>query len=90
MRCRVKFLTRVYLWTVLVFIIAKVVFMLACKPDSMGDLWQVITHGLSLDLSTALYILIIPFLLTMVSVWWKAPKTIRRHHLLRYGPGLRG
>ena len=78
MRCRVKFLTRVYLWTVLVFIIAKVVFMLACKPDSMGDLWQVITHGLSLDLSTALYILIIPFLLAMVSVWWKAPKTIRR------------
>ena len=78
MRCRVKFLTRVYLWTVLVFIIAKVVFMLVCKPDSMGDLWQVITHGLSLDLSTALYILIIPFLLTMVSVWWKAPKTIRR------------
>ena len=78
MRCRVKFLTRVYLWTVLVFIIAKVVFMLVCKSDSMGDLWQVITHGLSLDLSTALYILIIPFLLTMVSVWWKAPKTIRR------------
>ena len=78
MRCRVKFLTRVYLWTVLVFIIAKVVFMLVCKSDSMGDLWEVITHGLSLDLSTALYILIIPFLLTMVSVWWKAPKTIRR------------
>lgn len=78
MRCRVKFLTRVYLWTVLVFIIAKMVFMLVCKSDSMGDLWEVITHGLSLDLSTALYILIIPFLLTMVSVWWKAPKTIRR------------
>lgn len=78
MKCRVKFLAGVYLWTVLVFVIAKVVFMLVCKPDSISDVWQVVSHGLSLDLSTALYILIIPFLLTIVSVWWNAEKTMRR------------
>lgn len=71
---RVSFLIKVYLWTVMVFIIAKVGFMLCCKNGhefTSGDVWQVITHGLSLDLSTALYVLIIPFLLTLVSVWWK-------------------
>ncbi len=73
MRCRVKFLTATYLWTVLVFIVAKVCFMLFCQEGhdfSFGDMWQVISHGLSLDLSTALYFLIVPFLVVMVSVWW--------------------
>ncbi len=67
------FLLNTYLWTVLVFIIAKVVFMLACHEGhvfTIADVWQVIGHGLSLDLSTSLYILIVPFLLTMVSVWY--------------------
>jgi hypothetical protein len=74
MRCRVKFLTATYLWTVLVFIVAKVCFMLFCQEGhdfSFGDMWQVISHGLSLDLSTALYFLIVPFLVVMVSVWWQ-------------------
>ncbi|MBO7129470.1 MAG: LTA synthase family protein [Prevotella sp.] len=73
MRCRVKFLTATYLWTVLVFIVAKVCFMLFCQEGhdfSFSDMWQVISHGLSLDLSTALYFLIVPFLVVMVSVWW--------------------
>ena len=73
MRCRVKFLTATYLWTLLVFIVAKVCFMLFCQDGhefSFGDIWQVISHGLSLDLSTALYFLIVPFLVVMVSVWW--------------------
>ena len=74
MRCRVKFLTATYLWTILVFIVAKVCFMLFCQEGhdfSVGDMWQVISHGLSLDLSTALYFLIVPFLVVMVSVWWQ-------------------
>ena len=74
MRCRVKFLTATYLWTVLVFIVAKVCFMLFCQEGhefSFGDMWQVISHGLTLDLSTALYFLIVPFLVVMVSVWWQ-------------------
>ena len=35
-----------------------------------SDVWQVIWHGLSLDLSTSLYFLILPFLTTIISLWW--------------------
>ena len=69
---RLIFLSKVYLWTVLVFIIAKIVFMLVTSGAGhfvTSDVWQVISHGISLDLSTALYFLILPFLLTIVSVW---------------------
>ena len=72
MRCRVSFLLKTYLWTVVIFIIAKVVFMLCCQEGydfSAGDMWQVIVHGLTLDLSTALYFLILPFLLVLISLW---------------------
>lgn len=72
MKCRVSFLLKTYLWTVMVFIIAKVVFMLCCQEEhalSVGDMWQVIVHGLTLDLSTALYFLILPFLLVLASIW---------------------
>ena len=64
---------KVYLLTVVVFIIAKVVFMWANSEDhtfTSGDVLDVVRHGLSLDLSTGLYIVIVPFLATMVSVWW--------------------
>jgi len=74
MKSRMFFLLKTFLWTMLVFIIAKVVFMLACHEGhifTMADLWQVILHGLTLDISTALYILSVPFLLTMMSVWYK-------------------
>ena len=72
MKCRVSFLLKTYLWTVVIFIIAKVVFMLCCQDGhafSAIDMWQVITHGLTLDLSTALYFLILPFLLVLASLW---------------------
>ena len=72
MRCRVSFLLRTYLWTVLVFVTAKVVFMLSCQEGhalTIDDMGQVIAHGLTLDLSTALYFLALPFLLTIVSLW---------------------
>lgn len=73
MKERVGFLAKTFLWTVVVFIIAKVIFMLCCHEGhtfSIGDLWDVICHGLTLDLSTALYFLIIPFLLVIISLWW--------------------
>ena len=73
MRCRVKFLAKTYLWTVLVFVLAKVAFMLFCHQRhefSAGDIWQVVSHGITLDLSTALYFLILPFLLSMLNVWY--------------------
>ena len=73
MKCRVSFLIKTYLWTVLVFVVAKVFFMLFCQEGhvfTVDDMWQVVCHGISLDLSTALYFLILPFLATIVSLWY--------------------
>lgn len=74
MKQRLLYLIKFYLLTVLIFIIAKVVFMVCNATDhpfAAGDVADVIRSGLSLDLSTALYLIIIPFLATMVSVWWQ-------------------
>ena len=73
MRNRVFWLLKFYVLTVLIFVAAKVVFML-CNGGQLGDMPAVIWHGLSLDLSTALYFLIVPFLVTMVSIWVKMPR----------------
>ena len=73
MAARVRYLVKTYLWTVMIFIIAKVGFMVGCREGhafGVGDVWEVIAHGLTLDLSTALYFLIVPFLLAVVSLWW--------------------
>ena len=81
MTCNLRFLARHYLTTVLIFVAAKVVFMLVCREGhdfSMADMGQVVAHGLSLDLSTALYFLIVPFLLMLVTTWWPAGKWLRR------------
>lgn len=75
MRCRVKFLVHTYLWTVIVFIMAKIAFMLFCGDGheyGIREIAQVVGHGLSLDLSTALYFLIIPFLLCIIQIWYWA------------------
>ena len=81
MKHRLLYLAKFYLLTVLIFIAAKVVFMLAYRgehPFGIADMWQVVSHGLSLDLSTALYFLALPFLLTAVSVWVTVPRWLFR------------
>ena len=73
MRQRLIYLIKVYMLTLAIFIVAKVVFMLFNYEGhafGISDLWSVILHGLSLDLSTSLYFLILPFLTTIVSLWW--------------------
>ena len=73
MKERILYLIKIYFVTVAIFIGAKVVFMVANyegHPFGVGDVWEVIKHGLSLDLSTSLYVLSVPFLVSMVSVWW--------------------
>ena len=78
---RALYLLKVYLWTVVVFIIAKVAFMYYNQEGhdySWNDLWDVVRHGLSLDLSTALYFIIFPFLVVLVSLWWNNEKVLRR------------
>ena len=66
MKSRLTYLCKFYALTVLVFIVAKVVFMITYRgehPFGVGDAFAVITHGLTLDLSTALYFLALPFLI---------------------------
>ena len=63
----------------LVFIIAKVGFMLICHEGhifTIADVWQVVTHGLSLDLSVSFYILILPLLLVALSLWIRIPRWV--------------
>ena len=79
MRCRVKFLLSTYLLTILLFVVAKVAFMLMNHEGhslTATDMMEVIWHGLSLDLSTALYFIILPLLLTMASLWVTVPKWV--------------
>ncbi|MBQ5578830.1 MAG: hypothetical protein IIT40_08315, partial [Prevotella sp.] len=64
-----------YIATVLIFVLAKIVFMFACREGhafTLADMGDVVKHGLSLDLSTALYFLIVPFLISIISIWWKS------------------
>jgi phosphoglycerol transferase MdoB-like AlkP superfamily enzyme len=64
----------------MIFIIAKVGFMVynrAGHAFSWGDIVDVVWNGLSLDLSTALYFLIVPFLVMMVSIFWKRQQVMR-------------
>lgn len=72
MKQRIFFLLRYYGLCVLLFIAAKLVFMLANRgahPFGANDVRDVLSHGFTLDLSTALYFLIVPFLITVVSIW---------------------
>lgn len=89
MKERLGYLIKFYLLTLVIFIIAKVGFMLmngGDHPFVTGDTIDVIWHGLSLDLSTALYVFAIPFLCMVVSIWYPSEKLfrwiLRPYHLI--------
>jgi len=64
------FLVKFYLTTVFIFVAAKLVFILCNAPATpLRDILAVVRHGLSLDLSTALYFLVIPLLAVIASRW---------------------
>jgi Phosphoglycerol transferase and related proteins, alkaline phosphatase superfamily len=77
---RVLYLVKFYVATVLIFLVAKVCFMLYHHDAlfTVGDIFDVLRHGLSLDLSTSLYLLTVPFLLTIISLWVRIPKPVFR------------
>lgn len=65
-------MVKIYIFMVLTLVIAKPVFMLcnhANQTFTGSDMLAVIGHGLSLDLSTALYLILVPFLVVFLSVW---------------------
>ena len=76
MKHQLSYLLRFFVLTVVIFVMAKWCFMLVYKDESfaLSDLLPVAYHGLSLDLSTALYFLIIPVLLTIVASLVRLPK----------------
>ncbi len=85
MKQRAWYLLKTYLLTVAIFVIAKVVFM-GCyhtaHPFTLTDVWQVITHGLSLDLSTALYFIILPWLFTIITIWHPIKSVVFRSYYI--------
>ena len=76
---RFLYLLKTYLLTMLIFFIAKVVFMLynTTQVFTGHDIFAVLYNGLSLDFSTSLYIIIVPFLVCTVSIWLGGIKTLR-------------
>lgn len=72
MKERLWYIIKVYLLTLLFFLAAKVCFMAYHSgehPFAAGDLYDVLSHGLSLDLSTSIYIVIPLFLLAVATLW---------------------
>ena len=81
MKKRIYYLFLTYLLTVVIFLTAKLGFLCyqaEAHPFSFDELTEVLRHGLTLDLSTALYFLLFPFLLTIVSLWWKGWKQLKK------------
>lgn len=79
MKQRALYLLKTFLLTVVIFIIAKIAFM-ACNycehHFTASDIFDVIVHGLTLDLSTSLYFLILPFLVVLISIYWYKGNTL--------------
>lgn len=79
MRNRLVYLLKTYLWTMLVFIIGKIVFLLynmTSHSFTIGDVVDVIWHGMTLDLSVALYFICLPLLLVIIGLWINLPRII--------------
>ncbi len=73
MRQRLLFILSLLALFVAVFALGKVAFLWynhAVEAFSITDTWQVIWHGLTMDLSTAAYLTAIPWLCCLVSLWW--------------------
>ena len=76
MKQRIAYLLKFYVVTLAVFLIAKVIFMVFNRDEGvfgLGDVPMVLWHGLTLDLSTALYFLIVPLLVVLTSLWVRCP-----------------
>ena len=69
------FVIKYYLVLLAVFVVEKPLFMLYAGDSShtyrIQDYWQVIIHGLPVDMTVAGYVLIVPLLLMISGIWWK-------------------
>jgi len=74
----VKCLLRIYFTTLLLFVVQKPLFLIiehhSCPTLTGNEVWHsiygTIWHGLSLDISTAGYLCVIPCLILLVGIWF--------------------
>lgn len=80
MKQRLSLLLRLSSLYLIIFALSKLAFLcynLAQEPVQWIDLWQVWSHGLSMDLSTTGYLLVLPWLLLLGSLFNKHLTSIR-------------
>ena len=85
MKQRISYLIKLFLAFLLFFVLQNIVFVYLNAPLQVGDLFQVIVHGLGLDASTTGYLLIFPFLVVWLSIWMrrmKAKAVLRPYFIL--------
>ncbi len=72
---RAIFILKYYLVLLAIFIVEKPLFMLSTVDSfrnyQIQDYFQVIIHGLPVDMSVAGYLLIVPLLLALSGIWWR-------------------
>lgn len=83
-----RYILSTFAFYLLLFLLAKLAFLAynqgeeaLCMSDVLGVLW----HGLPMDLSTASYLMALPWLCCLVSLWWeKMPlrKILITYHVL--------
>ena len=87
MKHKSVFLFAVFAATVLLLAVQKPVFLVwyACGQGfSAADWWQVVRHGLSLDMTVAGYVSALPVLVVLLSLWVPLPERIMRRAFMAY------
>ena len=84
MKQRIWYLCKIYLLFILFFVLVKPIFLFYNLPAgtsfSFVDALSAIWHGLSMDAAMSGYLLVFPFLITWLSLWF--PKIPVKHILL--------
>lgn len=75
MKKRIAYISLYFFTVLLIFILQKPLFMLYNgsieKGFGFADYMQVMVHGASLDAATAGYFTAFPFLLVLISIWFR-------------------
>ena len=82
MKKRIVYIIGLYTTLVALFALQKTAFMIVDKPEGndygIVDWWNVVVNGLYLDIPMAGYLIALPLLLIVASVWLKRSVSLRR------------
>ena len=89
MKQRLRFPLLLFLGSALLMALQKPLFVLlhrgaSTTPLTFGDLWQVICHGFSLDMTVAGYITALPLLVMLLSLWIPLSERLWRGFVATY------